>query len=142
MRVYYYRVLPLPDRENVEFAILVMEDVTERERLSEDIRRIERHLRILVESTSEIILSTDTEGRLLSWNQSAEQISGYAPQEVAGKNIWGFCAAAQQAEVRRSFPSRKRGRPRNGRIEIGDEKRARGSGIVDLFAHDERLRGR
>ncbi len=63
-----------------------------------------------MESTSEIILSTDTEGRLLSWNQSAEQISGYAPQEVAGKNIWGFCAAAQQAEVRRSFSEPKAGK--------------------------------
>jgi len=40
MRIYYYRVLPLPDRDNVEFAILVMEDVTERERLSADIRRL------------------------------------------------------------------------------------------------------
>jgi signal transduction histidine kinase len=44
MRIYYYRVLPLPDRDNVEFAIMVMEDVTERERLSEDIRRLEAQL--------------------------------------------------------------------------------------------------
>ncbi|MGA2541786.1 MAG: PAS domain-containing protein [Verrucomicrobiota bacterium] len=103
MRIYYYRVLPLPDRDNVEFAILVMEDVTERERLSEDIRRMERHLRIVVESTSEIILSTDTEGRILSWNQSAEQISGYTPQEVEGRHFWAFCAPEHQAGVRRSF---------------------------------------
>ena len=103
MRIYYYRVLPLPDRDNVEFAILVMEDVTERERLGEDIRRMERHLRIVVESTSEIILSTDTEGRILSWNQSAEQISGYTPQEVEGKHFWEFCAPEHQAGVRRLF---------------------------------------
>jgi PAS domain S-box-containing protein len=107
MRVYYYRVLPLPDRENVEFAILVMEDVTEQERLSEDIGRMERHLRTVVESTSEIILSTDTEGRILSWNQSAEQISGYTPQEVEGKDFWGFCAPEHQADVRRSFSEPK-----------------------------------
>jgi PAS domain S-box-containing protein len=109
MRIYYYRVLPLPDRDNVEFAILVMEDVTERERLSEDIRRMERHLRIVVESTSEIILSTDTEGRILSWNQSAEQISGYTPQEVEGKPFWGFCAPEYQADVRRLFSAGKAG---------------------------------
>jgi PAS domain S-box-containing protein len=109
MRIYYYRVLPLPDRDNVEFAILVMEDVTERERLSEDIRRMERHLRIVVESTSEIILSTDTEGRILSWNQSAEQISGYTPQEVQGKPIFGFCAPEHQADVRRLFSTGKAG---------------------------------
>jgi PAS domain S-box-containing protein len=109
MQIYYYRVLPLPDRDNVEFAILVMEDVTERERMSEDIRRMERHLRTVVESTSEIILSTDTEGRILSWNQSAEQISGYTPQEVEGKHFWGFCAPEHQADVRRSFSEAKAG---------------------------------
>ena len=119
MRIYYYRVLPLPDRDNVEFAILVMEDVTERERLSEDIRRMERHLRIVVESTSEIILSTDTGGRILSWNQSAEQISGYTPQEVEGKHFWEFCAPEHQAGVRRLFSERaKRAKPRSGRNGI------------------------
>ncbi len=97
MRIYYYRVLPLPDRDKVEFAILIMEDVTEQERLSEDIRRMERHLRIVVESTSEIILSTDPAGRILSWNQSAEQISGYTPQEVEGQRFSEFCAAEHQA---------------------------------------------
>lgn len=110
MRIYYYLVLPLPDRDQVEFAILVMDDVTERERLSEDIRRMERHLRIVVESTSEIILSTDTEGRILSWNQAAEQISGYTPQEVAGKHFWEFCAGEHQAGVRRLFSEREAGK--------------------------------
>ncbi len=107
MRIYYYRVLPLSDRDTVEFAILIMEDVTEQERLSEDIRRMERHLSIVVESTSEIILSTDPEGRILSWNQSAEQISGYTSQEVEGQCFCQFCAPEHQADVRRLFSERK-----------------------------------
>jgi PAS domain S-box-containing protein len=106
MRIYYYRVLPLSDRDNVEFAILIMEDVTEHERLSEDIRRMERHLSIVVESTGEIILSTDPEGRILSWNQSAEQISGYTSQEVQGRRFCQFCAPEHQDKVRRSFSER------------------------------------
>jgi PAS domain S-box-containing protein len=109
MRIYYYRVLPLPDREKVEFAILIMEDVTEQERLSEDIRRMERHLMIVVESTSEIILSTDPAGRILSWNQSANQITGYSPQEVEGQCFSQFCAAEHQAHVRQLFAEAKAG---------------------------------
>ncbi|MGA2557566.1 MAG: PAS domain S-box protein, partial [Verrucomicrobiota bacterium] len=106
MRIYYYRVLPVPNRDSVERAILVMEDVTEWERLSEDIRRTERHLRIVVESTSEIILSTDTEGRILSWNQSAEQISGYTPPEVENRHFWEFCADPHRADLRLLFSER------------------------------------
>ena len=107
MRIYYYRVLPLADRDTVEFVILIMEDVTEQERLSEDIRRMERHLSIVVESTNEIILSTDPEGRIISWNQSAGQISGYTSQEVEGQCFCQFCAPEHQADVRRLFSERK-----------------------------------
>ncbi|MCX6893406.1 MAG: PAS domain S-box protein, partial [Verrucomicrobia bacterium] len=110
MRVYYYRVLPLPDRDKVEFAILIMEDVTEQERLSADIRRTERHLSIVVESASETILSTDPRGRILSWNQSAEQISGYASQEVEGRWLWEFCTPDHQADVRQLFSGQKEGK--------------------------------
>jgi PAS domain S-box-containing protein len=110
MRVYYYRVLPLPDRDKVEFAILIMEDITEQERLSADIRRTERHLSIVVESASETILSTDPRGRILSWNHSAEQISGYCCQEVEGRWLWEFCAPDHQADVRRLFSGQKEGK--------------------------------
>ena len=102
----------------MEFAILIMEDVTEQERLSEDIRRMERHLAIVVESTSEIILSTDPEGRILSWNQSAEQISGYTSQEVEGRLFCEFCAPEHQADVRRLFSERQEAKPRSGRNGI------------------------
>ncbi|HXR08752.1 MAG TPA: ATP-binding protein, partial [Candidatus Acidoferrum sp.] len=102
--------LPVPNRDSVERAILVMDDVTEWERLSEEIRRTERHLGIVVESTSEIILSTDTAGRILSWNQSAEQISGYTPPEVEHRHFWEFCADPHRAELRLLFSERAAGK--------------------------------
>jgi len=110
MRIYYYRVLPLATDDSVEFAILLMEDVTEQARLSEDIRRMERHLAIVVESTSEIILSTDPAGRILSWNKSAEQISGYTPQDVESRCFDEFCAPEHQADVRRMLSEWKEGK--------------------------------
>ena len=139
MRIYYYRVLPLSDRDNVEFAILVMEDVTERERLSEDIRRMERHLRTVVESTSEIILSTDTEGRILSWNQSAEQISGYTPAGSGREALLGVLrpgASGRRAPV--VFRTESGENPATAGMEFGHEKRQRGSCFLVLFAHDGR----
>ena len=110
MRIYYYRVLPLPGQDKVEFAILIMEDVTEQERLIADIRRTERHLSIVVESTNEIILSTDPQGRILSWNQSAERVSGYTPHEVEGRCFYEFCTPEHQAEVQRLFSARREGK--------------------------------
>jgi PAS domain S-box-containing protein len=107
MRIYYYQVLPLTVRDNEEFAILIMEDVTEQTHLSEAIDRMERHLAIVVENTGEIILSTDPEGRILSWNKSAEQISGYTSEEVKSRFLYEFCGKEHEAEVRQVLVERK-----------------------------------
>ncbi|MDO8540682.1 MAG: PAS domain-containing protein [Opitutaceae bacterium] len=109
MRTYYYHILPLGSWDAVETVVLLMEDVTEQVRLSEDIRRMERHLAIVVESTSEILLSTDPRGRILSWNNSAERISGYSSQEVQNRFFFEFCGREQQDEVRRMLAEWREG---------------------------------
>ncbi|MCL5098214.1 MAG: PAS domain-containing protein, partial [Candidatus Omnitrophica bacterium] len=103
MRIYYYRVLPLAWNGSVDRVMLLMDDVTEQTRLSEDIRRTERHLAIVVESASEFLLSTDPDGRILSWNKSAEQVSGYALQEVHRHKFSQLCIPEHQADVDRVF---------------------------------------
>jgi len=107
MRVYYYQILPLAAHGNGEYAILVLEDVTEQTHLGEDVDRMERHLAIVVENTGEIILSTDPEGRILSWNKSAEQISGYTFQEVKDRFLYEFFGKEHEAEVRKMLAERQ-----------------------------------
>jgi len=99
MRIYYYVILPFCWNGVVENAILLMEDITEQVHLSEEVRRIERHLASIVESTSDIILSTDLEGRILTWNTAAERLSGYALHEVKGRLCCGYFAKERQEEV-------------------------------------------
>ena len=76
MRVYYYIILPFTWDGIVESAMLLMEDVTEQIRLSEDVRRLERHLASVVACANDLIISTDNDGRVLTWNRAAENISG------------------------------------------------------------------
>ncbi len=82
MTIYYYSILPFSWRGYVENAILLMEDVTEQVRLSEEVRRAERHLASVVESATDLVLSTDSDARVLTWNTAAERLSGYALEEV------------------------------------------------------------
>ena len=44
LRIYYYRILPFSWQGTVESVMLLMDDVTEQIRLSEEVRRVERHL--------------------------------------------------------------------------------------------------
>jgi PAS domain S-box-containing protein len=76
MTIYYYSILPFSWRGHVENAVLLMEDVTEQVRLSEEVRRAERHLASVVESATDLVLSTDAEGRVVTWNTAAERLSG------------------------------------------------------------------
>jgi len=103
IRIYYYSILPFSWQGIVDGAILLMDDVTEQVRLSEEVRRVERHLASIVESASDIVLSTDVQGKILSWNSAAERLSGYTADEAIGRCFFDFCANADKKEVRDIF---------------------------------------
>jgi len=107
MRIYYYSILPFSWKEVVENAMLLMEDVTERVRLSEEVHRVERHLASVIESASDIVLSTDIKGRILTWNTAAEKVSGYTLDEVKGQFFLEYCSGDYHEEVRKVFSNMK-----------------------------------
>ncbi len=109
MRIYYYSILPFSWQDSVENVVLLMEDITEQVRLSEEVRLIERHLASVVESASDIVLSTDIQGQILTWNGAAEKLSGYALLETKGKFIFNYCSKEHQQNVRLIFSEIKRG---------------------------------
>jgi PAS domain S-box-containing protein len=109
LRIYYYRILPFSWQETVESVILLMDDVTEQIRLSEEVRRVERHLASVFESASDIILSTDTAGRILSWNPAAEKISGYTFEKVRDRFFFEYFAKDCREMIKNVFSKMKPG---------------------------------
>ena len=103
VRTYYYRIVPFEWQGNVENVMLLMDDVTEQIQLSDEIQRVQRHLASIFDSASDIILSTDTNGKILSWNPAAERISGYTFAEVKNQVLYKLCAADYQENVKKIF---------------------------------------
>jgi len=106
-RIYYYRLIPLylppppfpakrGKREEVENVMLLMDDITEREQLGEEVRRAERHLISVVECANDLVISMDTDGHIVTWNRAAESISGLKTEQVKGQSLLSLCAAGQQ----------------------------------------------
>jgi PAS domain S-box-containing protein len=96
LRIYYYSIIPAGWGTKVEKVMLLMDDVTEQVRLGQEIRRIECHLASVVECASDIVLSTDTNGRILTWNKAAERISGYSLDELKDRYFYECCATDVQ----------------------------------------------
>lgn len=96
IRIFYYTVIPIKSGSAVEHAMLVMDDITEKVQLSEKARMAERHLASVVESANDLMISTDAEGRITSWNPAAERISGYRIGEVRGQLLAELCEGAQR----------------------------------------------
>ena len=110
LRIYYYSILPFSWQGVVELAMLLMDDVTEQVRLSEEVHRVERHLASVVESAQDIVLSTDMEGQILTWNTAAEKLSGFTLYAVRGQNFFDFCAGDDQGEMERIFANLQAGK--------------------------------
>ena len=116
IRVYYYSVVPVNWAGQIDHVMLLMDDVTEQVRLGEEIRRMERHLASVVESASDIVISTDTEGNILTWNKAAQRATGYSLAELKGRPFFDYCDQTGAASVGKLLSKGASGES-SGRIE-------------------------
>ena len=106
-KIFYFRLFPIfrsprPSGgnagllERVENVMLLIDDVTEREQLRENVRRIERHLAGVVESANDLVVSLDPGGKIVTWNRAAEVVSGLASDQIIGRMLVSVCSPDQQ----------------------------------------------
>ena len=105
-RVYYIRLFPVfliprhpssktVNAEYVKNVMLLMDDITEREKLGEEIRSVERHLDSVVECADDLMVSLDPKGNIITWNRAAEVVSGIKSEQAKGKPLVSICASYQ-----------------------------------------------
>lgn len=98
-RNYFYRLVPLKQGAGVDHVLLLIEDVTEREKLGEEMRRVEWYLAGVVNQASDLVVSLTHEGKVITWNPAAEQVSGLRAEQVYGEPFLKLCAPNQHRTV-------------------------------------------
>ncbi|MFZ0389252.1 MAG: PAS domain S-box protein [Calditrichia bacterium] len=85
----FLEIISLPVRgENEDVAGLfkIAMDITSTEKRQRALREKEKLFTSIIDTSADAIFFLDNHDRVLSWNQGAEKIFGYAPEEVVGKS--------------------------------------------------------
>ena len=78
------------EEEEEEDIILVIEDVTERARLAEEIRQAKNFMEAIFGTTLDPVITTDRRGTLTFANRAATKALGYEKEELEGKHVSMF----------------------------------------------------
>lgn len=80
------------------YLFVQVEDVTDRRRAIDELRRSEERFRLLVEGVRDYaIFMLDPTGHVTTWNLGAERMKGYAAEEIIGRHFRTFYEPDAQA---------------------------------------------
>ena len=75
------------DKGKPKYFIAMVEDITARKKIEEELRQSEEKYRLHFENVSDVIFSFDREFRILSMSPSVKQMLGYSTEELIGKRF-------------------------------------------------------
>ena len=76
-------VTPIYNNGELNYSFSIWTDINERKRSEQELKKSS----LIIDSTSDSVITTDINGNIVSWNRGAEEIYGYKKEEVIGKPI-------------------------------------------------------
>ncbi len=81
--------------ENLPAIMMINRDVTAKKQIEENLRESEERFRSLARAAQDAIISADSRGKIIFWNEGAEKIFGYSETETIGQSLQMIMPAAQ-----------------------------------------------
>lgn len=83
-----------------QVVVSINRDISDRRRAENAIRESEARFRLLLESVTDYaIVMLDPSGRIVSWNEGAQRITGYQEEEVLGKSVCVFALPEEEGRL-------------------------------------------
>jgi PAS domain S-box-containing protein len=77
----------LHESGNKSRLVAVARDITEHKRIVEIVKESEERFHSITQSANDAIITADSKGDILFWNNSAQKLFGYRDEEVTGKHL-------------------------------------------------------
>jgi PAS domain S-box-containing protein len=91
------------DQGNITGVVSIFEDITDRRKAVEALRKSEEYFRAIIENASDITLVVDKKGMISFASPSIEQTLGYKPEEIIGKSSLDLIAPADVPRAMQDF---------------------------------------
>lgn len=82
-----YTSTPIIEDGKILGAVVTFRDITDRRRVEKALRQSAEQYRSIVEAAASLIVSVDQEGCIVDCNARAQQLLGYAPSEIIGRQL-------------------------------------------------------
>ena len=71
-----------------DYAVAVIEDITERRKSAEEIRRAHERYELVARATNDVIWDWDAAGGTIIWNDALRTMFGYDPDRIDNRLVW------------------------------------------------------
>ena len=104
LNVHISPILNPYEETEVEYLILMIEDITERKRLTEELKKERDRAQRYFDVAEVMMVVSDLRGKVLLINQKGAEILGHSKEDIIGKNwIENFVPEKNREEVRRFY---------------------------------------
>ena len=91
---------PIPDVEgHIREVSAIAHDITENKKAEMALKASERKFRSIFESFQDVYYQSDLKGNILMISPSIQEMGGYSPEEMLGKNVSDFYVNRRKAEI-------------------------------------------
>ena len=91
--------VPLRNEKDDIIALLgITRDVTEQKKAEEALKKERDFMSTVLDTVGSIVLVLDRDGRIVRFNRTCEEVSGYRFEEVRGGFVWDFLIPPEQVE--------------------------------------------
>jgi len=87
----------------------ILKDMTQRRRAEQELEQLRKFSESTVQTMTEGLVLTDSDGKITFVNPAAALMLGYTPSEMADREVMSFIPTDQQAILRRADEKRTRG---------------------------------